>query len=65
MGIYPHHRWGSAALVALTAFWVWLVVHLANVPDDIYFGQTPPAEFAWAEVSPGLWYRVPRRRSLI
>ena len=65
MGIHPRHKWGTATLAALTAFWVWLVVHLAVVPDDIYFGDTPPAGFVWAEVSPGLWYRVPRRRSLI
>jgi len=65
MGVYPRHRWGPAALVAFTAFWAWLVVHLAHVPDDVHFGITPPPVGTWTEVAPGLWYRIPRRRRLI
>jgi hypothetical protein len=65
LGIHPHHRWGSAALVVFTALWAWLVAHLARVPEDVVFGLTPPRDGQWVEVAPGLWYRTPRRRRLI
>ena len=66
LGVHPHHRWGTAGLIGFTAFWVWLTVHLAHTPEDVVFALTPPDDsFTWVDVAPGVWCRVPRRRSLI
>jgi hypothetical protein len=64
LGVYPRTSWGRLALVAFAGFWTWLVVHIACVPDDVFYGAKP-TEGVWFEVSPSLWYRVPRRKSLI
>jgi hypothetical protein len=64
LGVYPKASWGRVALVAFAAFWAWLVVHIAYVPDDVWYG-TKPCEGTWFEVTPNLWYREPRRKMLI
>ncbi len=65
MGIHPQKQLRPVALVALTAFWVWLTVHLLHVPEDIVFGAEPPTVGTWVEIGSGVWTQVPRRRRLV
>lgn len=66
LGMHPRHKWGPVAMLLFSAAWTWLIVHLMHTPDDVFFGAEPPSSSeCWVEVSPGLWYRIPRHRRLI
>ncbi len=65
LGIYPRHSWRAPGVVALTAFWVWLTVHLLHVPEDVVFSATAPNAGTWVEIGAGVWCRTPRNRKLV
>jgi hypothetical protein len=64
LGIYPQTSWSKIVLIAVAGFWTWLVVHIAHVPDDVFYG-IEPSDGSWTEVSPNMWYRVPRHRKFV